>query len=81
MKKLVAILMITVLLAGCTSSTAFGPCIGAFDDKDPAKVYKLDAWNTFLAIFFSATIFVPVVVVVNETFCPVGNKTPPAVKQ
>lgn len=73
MKKLIAILIIS-LLAGCTNSTAYGPCVGITDDKDPSKVYKVSAWNTFLAVIFVETIFVPVIVVSNNIQCPRADK-------
>jgi len=74
MKKLLLMVLIVTMLAGCTTRTEYGTCVGAFDDKDPALVYKLDAWNTVLAIVFFETIFVPVIVVANETLCPVDKK-------
>jgi len=75
MKKL-AIVALCLALAGCISRTQYGECIGAFDDKDPAKIYKVDPLNVALAILFFETVFVPVVVVVSETLCPVGEKKP-----
>jgi len=76
MKKFIVILLAAIMLSGCTSTTQFGQCIGIADDKNPELVYKLSVWNTFLAIVFSETIIVPIVVLVDETFCPVGTKTP-----
>lgn len=73
MKKLV-INCVMVLLAGCTSKTEFGDCIGIADDRKPNLEYKLSVWNTMLAIAFFGTVFPPVVVLANETFCPVGTK-------
>lgn len=74
MKKLIVIALLGVMLAGCTSKTSHGDCVGAFDDKNPNKVYKASGWNIFLAVFFSELIVPPVLVVMNETFCPVGEK-------
>jgi len=74
--KRFAIIALFLTLTGCASKTAYGPCIGAFDDKDPSKVYKLSVRNTVLAVLFIETIFVPVIVVVNEALCPVGEKKP-----
>lgn len=71
MKK-IAVILSLVFLAGCTSSTEYGPCIGAFDTKKPNVEYKLSAWNTFLAVFFSGLIVPPVLVLANETFCPIS---------
>lgn len=78
MKKILATLAIVAALAGvagCTSSTEHGQCIGAFDDKDPALVYKLSGWNLFMgAIFFEVFFIPPIIVLVDETFCPVAKK-------
>lgn len=74
MKKIAMILMLA-LLAGCTSSTEFGMCVGAFDEKDPKLTYKLSGWNAFLAVIGTSIFFVPTILVIaNETFCPVGRK-------
>jgi hypothetical protein len=74
MKKILVIATLMALLTGCTSSTQYGSCVGIADDKAPNLQYKLSIWNTFLAIVFSETIIVPIVVLVNETYCPVGVK-------
>jgi hypothetical protein len=76
MKKTIATALMLMLLAGCTSRTGYGECIGAFDDKQPDLQYKVSGWNLALAIIFSETIVVPVVVVASETSCPVAAKKP-----
>lgn len=77
MKKAIAITLLAATLVGCTSSTEFGSCIGLFDDKDPKLTYKLSGWNAFLAVIGTSLFFVPTIIVVaNETFCPVGRKAP-----
>ena len=73
MKFTVAII-VAFLIAGCTSSTDFGPCVGAFDDKDPALHYNVSSWNLFVGVFFFGLIAPPIFVIVDETFCPVGVK-------
>ena len=70
--KLIAILLVASALAGCTSKNEYGECIGAFDEKKPGVEYKLSAWNTVLAVIFSETIIVPVIVIANETRCPIN---------
>jgi hypothetical protein len=74
-KKLVlmAVLM-AALVSGCTSKTDFGQCVGAFDDKNPALTYKLDVGNAVVGVLFSGLILPPVLVIADETFCPVGRK-------
>lgn len=72
--KTLIILTLALALTGCTTKTEFGDCIGAFDDKNPHKEYKVSVKNVVLAVFFFQTIYTPIVVVANETYCPVGNK-------
>ena len=73
MKKVLAVCMV-LALSGCTSSTEFGACVGAFDDKDPSLKYKLSANNLVWAILGFGLVAPPIVVAVDETFCPVGRK-------
>lgn len=72
--KLTAILLIAALLAGCTSKTEFGDCIGIADDKKPDLQYKVSVWNVVMAVIFSETIVVPIVVLMDKTSCPVAKK-------
>lgn len=73
MKRLLAITAI-LLLSACTSATEFGPCVGAFDEKNPKLEYKVSAWNIFVGVLFFQLIAPPIFVIVDETFCPVGRK-------
>ena len=73
MKLLVATLCV-LLLAGCTSRTEFGPCIGLADDKDPKLIYKVSGWNIAMGIIFIEMIVPPILVATDETFCPIGKK-------
>ena len=73
MKKLV-MLIIMLLFISCTSSTQYGTCIGAFDDKDPNKVYKVSAWNIAMGVIFFEMVLPPIFVIIDETLCPVGIK-------
>jgi hypothetical protein len=63
-----------VILTGCTSKTEFGDCIGLADDKEPDLIYKVSAWNVFVAVVGIEMIAPPILVAVDETFCPVGRK-------
>lgn len=83
MKKLLCIALMTTMLVGCTSKTEYGSCIGITEKENPTLHYKVSAWNVFLAIVFSETIIVPVLVLADEVSCPVGPAEPqdkPAVK-
>lgn len=74
MKNIAIIAVILAMLAGCTARTEHGECIGLADDKDPALTYKLSAMNLAMAIIFFETIIVPIVVAVDQTFCPIAKK-------
>jgi hypothetical protein len=78
MKKTLAMLLMMTALTGCTGRTAYGECIGAFDEKKPELEYKMSTMNLVVATIFLETIFVPVVVVAEQTYCPVGAKKPAA---
>jgi hypothetical protein len=72
--KFTMIALMFALLAGCTSKTEFGPCVGLGDDKDPALTYKLSAWNIAMGVIFIELIAPPIFIAVDETFCPIGKK-------
>lgn len=74
MKKIITLVAMTAFLAGCTSKTEYGNCIGVMQEKNPELVYELSIWNTAMAIIFSETILVPIVVVANQHSCPVAVK-------
>lgn len=72
--SIIIVLAAAVLLTGCQKRTPYGECVGAFDDRQPHLEYKLSTRNTVLGIIFIETVFVPVIVVANETVCPVARK-------
>lgn len=49
-------------------------CIGAFDEGDPAFIYKLDTTNMVLSIVFVETVIIPVVIGNNHLRCPIAIK-------
>jgi hypothetical protein len=69
----VACIALLFCVSGCTSKTEYGSCIGVADDKDPKLVYKVSVKNAVLGIIFMETIIVPIYVLVDETYCPVGR--------
>jgi len=79
MKAKLCAVIIGALLSGCTTETAYGPCVGVGEDRDPALTYKLSAWNVGVGMVFSALLLPPVLVLADATFCPVGRKFYPAV--
>lgn len=74
MNKLIIAATIIATLSGCTSKTEYGDCVGILQDKKPELKYELSVWNTVMAVIFSETIVVPVVVVANQHSCPTGKK-------
>lgn len=69
---------VLALGGGCTSSTSYGECIGILEEREPDLRYSADVGNIVLAVVFSETIVVPLVVVLGEHSCPVGRKPSPA---
>lgn len=66
-------LVLIVLFTGCTTKTEFGHCVGLNGTKDPKLHYSYDAINIVLSVVFIETVFVPVIVVLNELECPDAN--------
>jgi len=75
----IILLLLSILFVSCTSKTQYGDCIGAFDDelKNPKLVYKINAVNAAVGIIFFQTIIVPMIVILNETQCPIAEKPAP----
>jgi len=71
------LLLLALMLGACTSSTRYGECIGVTDDPDPTLVYHVPANNVVVAVIFSETIVVPLVVLFSEVKCPIGKKVKP----
>lgn len=73
MNKILLVLAVMLLLSGCESSTKYGSCVGITEDQNPGLHYKVSKENLILAIIFSETIVVPIVVLADEFYCPVGK--------
>jgi hypothetical protein len=73
MRRILFAISICLVVSGCTNATSFGPCIGVFDRGDPNLIYKLSIWNVFWGIVFIETIIVPLIVMGDETLCPIGR--------
>lgn len=61
-------------LTACEQATAYGPCVGIGDDKDPRLVYKVSTQNLIVGILFFEMIAPPVLIAVDEFYCPVGRR-------
>lgn len=73
----VAICSLLLLLAGCVNHTSFGPCVGLGDKQNPKLHYKVSTQNVIVGIVFVELIAPPVIVIVDETFCPIGPAETP----
>lgn len=74
MKKIITLLALTAMLAGCTDSTKYGPCIGFMKEENPKVEYELSTQNLVVAVLLSETIVVPVIVAANQYKCPARVK-------
>lgn len=72
--KYILLTLSLVSLCACTSKTEFGNCVGVGEDKKPNLEYKLSTWNIAMGVIFFEMVAPPILVVVGETYCPVGNK-------
>lgn len=74
MKLITAVVMCSVLLfAGCTTRTEFGPCVGIGEKQNSQLDYKLSGWNIAMGVIFFEMIAPPILVLTDETYCPVGK--------
>ena len=76
-KLLTAVVLSCIFLTGCETRTEYGECVGLGEDQNPTLHYKVSAQNVVVGILFSEMIAPPAVVLLSETYCPVG----PAYKQ
>lgn len=76
MKRLaLAVLLLT--LVGCDKQTKYGECVGLTKPKDPALLYSYSINNIVVGVVFAETVIVPVMVVFDSLYCPVGRKAAP----
>lgn len=77
--KILGSILLACLLAGCESTRyvlQYGdmPCVGIGETQDPRFHYKLSVRNTVIGILFFEMIVPPIIILANETFCPVSVK-------
>lgn len=73
--KLLLLSLVALMLAGCTTRTDLGPCVGLNDsDRNPTLIYKPSTKNIVLAVIFAETVVVPAIVATSELYCPTGVK-------
>ena len=81
MRKLtmVVMLMVMVFITACKSNVTLSngkkyDCVGVWEVKDSTLVYKASVRNIVWGSLFFSLIAPPVLVVVNEFYCPVAVK-------
>lgn len=76
MKRALALAALVLSMSGCRYQTEYGQCVGLASTPDPALVYRPSTRNLVLAAIFVETIFVPVLVALNQYSCPVAHTRP-----
>lgn len=71
MRSLALAIALALFAQGCTSSVKGVPCVGLMDTKKPGVEYELSIWNILVAVVFSETIIVPIIVAAKQYECPV----------
>lgn len=73
----VTIMMVAMLaLSGCQYDNRHGECVGLMQEdlKVQDMSYNYSVRNIVLAVVFSQTIFVPIIVALTALQCPTGPK-------
>ena len=63
-----------VLLSGCESRTNYGTCVGIGDHQQKNLEYRISPRNIVVGVVFFELVAPPVIVLFDETYCPIGNK-------
>ena len=71
------LLVCVVMVSGCKSAVTLEDnksyaCIGLGNTPNPKLIYKASVRNIVVGIVFIEVIIPPVVVAVNEFYCPIG---------
>lgn len=74
MKRNIALLLVLLVATSCASKTEFGDCVGLSDEQKPELIYKTSVRNVVIGAVFFQTIFTPILVGMNQFYCPVGRK-------
>lgn len=68
------LLLFSLILSGCASSTQYGKCVGLNSQEDPKLRYEYSAWNIAIGVIFLELVIPPLFVVLDELKCPVDKK-------
>lgn len=83
LKTLLPIMLIAGIVTACDSTKVLEDgkphaCVGAFSDEDrePNVRYRVSENNVVVGVIFVETLYVPAVVLLSETYCPISLRTP-----
>lgn len=87
MKTFITIVLTIIMLlsiSGCESYRVMSdgknePCVGVLEDRNPNVKYKLSTRNLIVGFVFLEMVIPPIVILANETLCPVDYHTVPVV--
>lgn len=67
-----AIILATLLLAGCEFHRPAGSCIGLLDKEKPGVEYDASGRNIVVGAIFVGSVWVPAYVILKDYKCPIG---------
>ena len=73
-KRTICLTIVALSVLACRTETEYGKCVGLNDQRDSTLVYRGSTRNIVIAVVFVETIFVPVIVALNEYACPVARR-------
>lgn len=68
------LVLLALLVSGCTAETPFGKCVGLGEEQDPDLNYRMSVKNLVLGIVFFELIAPPIYVLSEQIYCPTGLK-------
>lgn len=67
------IVVAILILSGCEKRTDYGKCVGLGESQNPSLHYKLSSRNVIVGVIFIELIIPPIIVVTDETYCPMAR--------
>ncbi len=69
----IIVFILIISLTACESSTSYGDCIDVQRNEAKSNLhYKISTQNVIVSVIFIETLWVPIYVLLEETYCPVG---------
>lgn len=84
MRSLALALALLLACGACTDRVQFADgtsheCVGVTEDREPAVRYAVDKGNVVVGVLLAETIIVPIVVALDQVWCPVDTAAVPPV--